>query len=68
MEKPITRKSVCRKWIFPILVVLLLIVVLIIWQNKRQETEFYIIQAIIEELPNYQNEIESWGYEVSVLK
>ena len=67
MEKPITGKSVCRKWIFSILVVLLLIAVLIIWQYKKQETEYSIIQAITRELPNYQNEIESWGYEVSVL-
>ena len=67
MEKPITGKSVCRKWIFSILVVLLLIAVLIIWQCKKQETEYFIIQAIIEELPHYQSEIESWGYEVSVL-
>lgn len=27
MEKPITGKSVCRKWIFPVLAVLLLIAV-----------------------------------------
>ena len=67
MEKPITGKSVCRKWIFSILVVLLLIAVLIMWQCKKQETEYFIIQAIIEELPHYQSEIESWGYEVSVL-
>ena len=67
MEKPITGKSVCRKWIFSILVVLLLIAVLIIWQCKKQGTEYFIIQAIIEELPHYQSEIESWGYEVSVL-
>lgn len=67
MEKPITGKSVCRKWIFPVLAVLLLIAVLILWQYKKQETAYSIIQAIIEELPNYQSEIESWGYEVSVL-
>ena len=38
MEKPITGKSVCRKWIFPILAVLLLIAILILWQYKKQET------------------------------
>ncbi len=26
------------------------------------ETEYSIIQAVIEELPDYQNEIENWGY------
>ena len=67
MEKLIIEKRACRKWIFPILAVLLLIGVLIIWQYKKQETEYSIIQAIIEELPNYQNEIQSWGYQVSVL-
>lgn len=67
MEKPIIGKSVCRKWIFPILAVFLLIAILIIWQYKKQEKAYSIIQAIIEELPNYQSEIESWGYEVSVL-
>ena len=25
------------------------------------------MQAVIEKLPDYQNEIESWGYQVSVL-
>ncbi len=67
MKKNIIGKRGCRNGIFPMLAVLLFITVLIIWQHKRQETEFYIIQAIIEELPNYQNEIESWGYEASVL-
>ena len=67
MEKTIIGKSVCRKWIFPILAALLLIEVLIIWQYKKRETEYSSIQAIIEELPDYQDEIESWGYRVSVL-
>ena len=67
MEKHIAGKGICRKWIFPILAALLLIAIFIIWQHKKQETEYSIIQAIIEELPNYQSEIESWGYEVSVL-
>ena len=67
MEKPIIGKSVYKKWIFLILIVLLLITALIIRQHKKQDTEYSIIQAIIEELPNYQSEIESWGYKVSVL-
>lgn len=60
-------KSVCRKWIFLVLAVFLLITGLIIRQYKKQETEGSIIQAVIEGLPNYQDEIESWGYQVSVL-
>jgi len=40
---------------------------LIICPYQRKETEYSVIQAIIEELPDYQNEIESWGYRVSVL-
>ena len=67
MEKTIIGKSVCRKWIFPILAALLLIEVIIIWQYKKRETEYSSIQAIIEELPDYQYELESWGYRVSVL-
>lgn len=67
MEKPQIGKSVCGKWVFPIVAALLMIAGLIIWQYKKQETEFSMIQAIIEELPDYQNEIESWGYKVSVL-
>lgn len=67
MEKTIIGKSVCRKWIFTILAALLLIEVIIIWQYKKRETEYSSIQAIIEELPDYQYELESWGYRVSVL-
>ncbi len=43
------------EWILPVLAVLLLIAALIIWQRKKQETEYTIIQAIIEELPYYQD-------------
>ena len=60
-------KGACRKWIFLVAAVFLLTAVFIIWQHKKQETGYSIIQAIIEELPDYQNEIESWGYQVSVL-
>jgi len=60
-------KNVYKKWIFPVLAIFLLIAALLLWQYKKQETEYSIIQAIIEELPNYQSEIESWGYEVSIL-
>ena len=34
---------------------------------QPRETEYSSIQAIIEELPDYQYELESWGYRVSVL-
>lgn len=36
-------------------------------QRRRRETEYTVIQAVIEELPDYQDEIERWGYLVSVL-
>ena len=67
MKHFIIDKKIFGKWIFPISAVFLLIAIFIIWQHKKQETEYSIIQAIIEELPDYQNEIESWGYQVSVL-
>lgn len=67
MDKPIIEKNTCRKWIFSVLAVLPLLVILIIWQHTKQETEYSIIQAVIEEFPDYQNEIESWGYQASVL-
>ena len=67
MEKSVIGKHTFGKWVFPILAALLLIAIFIIWQHKKQETEYSIVQAIIEELPKYQDEIESWGYEVSVL-
>lgn len=67
MEKPVIGKSTCRKWIFPVLTVLLLAAAFIIWQHKEQDTGYSMIQAVIEELPDYQDEMESWGYRVSVL-
>ena len=54
------KKSAYRKWIFPVLVVFLLVVSFIIRKYKKQETEYSIMQAVIEKLPYYQNEFESW--------
>ena len=61
------KKSAYRKWIVPVLVVFLLVAAFIIRKYKNQETGYSIMQAVIEKLPDYQNEIESWGYQVSVL-
>jgi len=61
------KKRIYRNWILPVLVILLLAAIFLIWQHKKQETEYMIIQTIIEELPDYQDEIESWGYQISVL-
>lgn len=61
------QKNICGKWIFFISVVLLLISIFILRKYKGEETKYSIIQAIIEELPYYQNEIESWGYQVFIL-
>lgn len=59
--------KVFRKWIVSVLLVFLLITLLIIWKYKKKETEYSIIQAVIEEVSTYQDDIESWGYHVSVL-
>lgn len=67
MEKGVLKKGAYRKWIFPVLVVFLLAAVSITWKCKKQETEYSMTQAVMEELSDYQNEIESWGYQVSVL-
>lgn len=58
-----------KKWkIFPLcLGMLLLATLFLIYKNKKQKTEYTIIHSIIERLSDYQEEIESWGYQVSVL-
>lgn len=68
MEKPVIGKNTYRKWIFFALAVLLVVAAFIIWQCKKQETKYSMIQTVIEELPDYQDEMESWGYRVSVLQ
>ena len=61
-------KKIFRKRIFPIIAMLLLVAsIFMICQCEMRETEYSVIQAIIDELPDYQNQIESWGYQVSVL-
>jgi len=67
MEKPVTGKRNCQKGIFFVLAILLLTAIFLVWQHKKQVTECTIIQTIIEKLSDYQCEIESWGYQVSVL-
>ena len=69
--------SVYVKWI-PVFIILILLFAAIIAfgirtaQRDAQRMaewryEFNIIQSIIENLAAYQDEIESWGYQVSVL-
>ena len=60
-------KRIYRKWIVSVLAVVLLTVAFLVCRWRQQETEYTIIRAIIEGLPDYQDEIESWGYQVSVL-
>lgn len=45
------------------------VVLCLVWAMEltAEETEYDIIQAIIEDIPDYQAEIESWGYQVTVL-
>ena len=60
-------KQTCRKCTFSVLAAVLLAVVFLGCQRRQQETGYTVIQAIMEGLPDYQDEIESWGYRVSVL-
>ena len=70
-------KSVYVKWISVFIILILLFAAIIafgIWTAQRDAQrmaewryEFDIIQSIIENLAAYQDEIESWGYQVSVL-
>ena len=41
-------------------------VILLLVRMTAPSKEFTATQAIIENLPEYQDEIESWGYQVSV--
>ena len=70
-------KSVYVKWI-PVFIILILLFAAIIafgiWTAQRDAQrmaelryEFDIIQSIIENPAAYQDEIERWGYQVSVL-
>ena len=43
------------------------VVLCMVYLVEPEKTEYDIIQSIIENLPDYQAEIESWGYQVSVL-
>ncbi len=61
-------------WIFIFVLLVVVIIAVGFWTAQRdaqRETErkyeFNIIQSIIENLAIYQEEIESWGYQVSVL-
>ena len=54
--------------IFPVFAIFLLAAAIFTGcQCKKRETEYSIIQAVIENLTDYQHEIEGWGYQVSVL-
>jgi len=67
-------KSVYIKWLSVFILLFVAIIAFGIWtarhdaQREAERTyEFNIIQSIIENLAVYQDEIESWGYQVSVL-
>lgn len=70
-------KSVYVKWISVFIILILLFAAIIAFgirtarrdaqQEAERKYEFNIIQSIIENLAVYQDEIESWGYQVSVL-
>jgi len=48
-------------------IILLAAVALLTYNRSHRETEYTITQAIIEHIAGYQEEIEGWGYQVSVL-
>jgi len=61
-------------WIFIFVLLLVVIIAVGFWTAQRdaqreaeRKYEFNIIQSIIENLAIYQEEMESWGYQVSVL-
>ena len=57
-----------KKWkIFPICLGILLLATILYYWDKKRKIEYAIIHSIIERLGDYQAEIESWGYQVSVL-
>lgn len=66
MRRPIKNMTKsARKWIVPVLAVFLS--ACLVFRHSQQDPEYAIIQAIIENIADYQSEIESWGYRVSVL-
>ena len=61
------------KWL-PVCILLLAFIAVIVWtawrdaqQGAEWGYELNVIRSIIENLPAYQDEIKSWGYQVSVL-
>lgn len=69
MESNILRPKI---WIvIGVTIFYIILSIIIIFQGiahkPTEENELQIIQSIIEELSVYQDEIESWGYQVSVL-
>lgn len=66
-------KLVYIKWL-PVCILLLAFIAVIVWtawhdaqQGAEWGYELNVIQSIIENLPAYQDEIKSWGYQVSAL-
>lgn len=60
-------KALLKKWTGPVLIILMLAAVYLVVHSKKQETEYAVIQSIIEDLSDFQDEIESWGYKIYVL-
>lgn len=67
MESPAEKKQIYKKWGFFALAAALLTAAFLACKWRQRETEYTIIQEIIEDLPDHQDEIEGWGYQVSVL-
>ena len=67
-------KLVYVKWLSAFILLFAAIIAVGVWTAQRdaqredeRKYEFNIIQSIIENLAAYQDEIESWGYQVSAL-
>ena len=63
-------KLVYARWLYACILLFAAIIAFGIWTAQHEaerKHEFNIIQSIIENLAVCQDEIESWGYEVSIL-
>ncbi len=68
-EKHVMKESTFWKLFCVGLAGFVAVVLCLVWAMEltAEETEYDIIQAIIKDIPAYQAEIESWGYQVTVL-
>lgn len=61
------KKRTRLKWTVSALAAVLLLTTFLVCRWRMGKTEYIMVQTVIEELPDYQDEIGSWGYQASVL-